>query len=47
VDDGVEHAGHPFGREIALPLDDLVAIAIEDDGRRPAVVLIAIGQIGA
>ena len=35
-----------FGREIALPLDDL-AIAIEDDGRRPAVVLIAIGQIGA
>src|SRR6266446_10341483 len=29
VDDGIEHAGRPFGREIALPLDDLVAIAIE------------------
>ena len=47
VDDGIEHAGRPFGREIALPLDDLVAIAIEDPGRRPAVVLIAIGQIRA
>ena len=46
VDDGLQHGRHGTRRNVALALDDLRAIGGEDDGRRPAVILIAIGDVG-
>ena len=46
VDDGLQHRGHLFGREIALALDDLAAVGVEDDRGGPAVILVAIGEVG-
>ena len=47
VEDGLEHRKHFVGSEIALTLDDFVAVAVENDSGRPAVVFVAIGKIGA
>ena len=47
VDDGLQHARPCLRRDVALALDDLGAVGGEDDRRRPAVVLVAIGDVGA
>src|SRR5262249_34472802 len=47
VDDGLEHGGHGLGWDVALALYDLRAVGGEDDSGRPAIVLVAIGDVGA
>jgi hypothetical protein len=44
--EGLQHRGHRLGRDVAAPLRQLAAVPFEDDRRRPAVVFVAIRQVG-
>ncbi len=46
VNHGLQDRGHALRLDIATELGDLIAIGPEDDGRRPAPIAIAAGEVG-